>query len=197
MEAVAKITDFSIEEVLAQNNELRCKLEARDHHIKLLEEKINHLIYHRFSPKSERFDGRQLLLFDYEDTACEVEPATKVEIPTHTRKTGGRRILPQNLPLGRVEHDLSEKEKQCICGDYLNRIGEELNLFLDSPRVHLIQIDEETAGFYAEIYWDLRRKGKPVPSNDMWVAASAMKHGLALFTFDEHFNNINVLLLKT
>ncbi len=74
---------------------------------------------------------------------------------------------------------------------------EELNLFLDSPRVHLIQIDEETAGFYAEIYWDLRRKGKPVPSNDMWVAASAMKHGLALFTFDEHFNNINVLLLKT
>ncbi|MGR3300896.1 MAG: type II toxin-antitoxin system VapC family toxin [Candidatus Scalindua sp.] len=74
---------------------------------------------------------------------------------------------------------------------------EELNLFLDSPRVHLIQIDEETAEFYAEIYWDLRRKGKPVPSNDMWVAASAMKHGLALFTFDEHFNNINVLLLKT
>jgi predicted nucleic acid-binding protein len=74
---------------------------------------------------------------------------------------------------------------------------EELNLFLDSQRVHLIQIDEETAAFYAEIYWDLRRKGKPVPSNDMWVAASAMKHGLALFTFDEHFNNINVLLLKT
>lgn len=72
---------------------------------------------------------------------------------------------------------------------------EELNLFLDSPRVHLLQIDEETAEFYAVIYWDLRRKGKPVPSNDMWVAASAMKHGLALFTFDEHFNNINVLLL--
>ncbi|MDR4505822.1 MAG: hypothetical protein MRK01_13705 [Candidatus Scalindua sp.] len=53
MEAVVKITDFSIENVLAKNNELRCKLKARDHHIKLLEEKINHLIYHRFSPKSD------------------------------------------------------------------------------------------------------------------------------------------------
>lgn len=74
---------------------------------------------------------------------------------------------------------------------------EELNLFLDSPRVHLIQIDEETAEFYAKVYWDLKKKGKPIPSNVMWVAATALKHGLALFTFDEHFNNINVLLLKT
>ena len=57
-------------------------------------------------------------------------------------------------------------------------------------------IDEETAQFYAKIYWDLKRKGKPVPSNDMWVAASAMRHGLALFTFDDHFKNIDGLLLR-
>lgn len=71
----------------------------------------------------------------------------------------------------------------------------ELEQFLDSPRVHIIQLDEETSEFYAKVYWDLKRKGKPIPTNDLWVAASAMRHGLALFTYDEHFNNIDGLIL--
>lgn len=71
----------------------------------------------------------------------------------------------------------------------------ELEQFLDSPRVNLIQMDEETAEFYARVYWDLKRKGKPVPTNDLWVAASAMRHGLALFTYDEHFDSIDGLIL--
>ncbi len=72
----------------------------------------------------------------------------------------------------------------------------ELALFLDSQRVETFVIDEETAEFYAMIFWDLKRKGKPVPSNDMWIAASSMRHGLALFTFDDHFKNIDGLLLR-
>ncbi len=72
----------------------------------------------------------------------------------------------------------------------------ELNQFLDSQRVYILEIDEETAEFYAKIYWDLKKKGNPIPTNDMWVAASAMRHGLSLFTYDEHFNNINGLILQ-
>ena len=75
------------------------------------------------------------------------------------------------------------------------RNTKELDQFLDSPRVHLVQVDEETAEFYARVYWDLKRKGKPIPTNDLWVAASAMRHGLALFTYDEHFDNIDGLIL--
>lgn len=71
----------------------------------------------------------------------------------------------------------------------------ELEQFLDSPRVEVVLLDEETAEFYAKIYWDLKKKGKPIPTNDMWVAASAMRHGLSLFTYDEHFNNIDGLIL--
>src|SRR5208283_2862600 len=71
----------------------------------------------------------------------------------------------------------------------------EFEQFLDSPRVNVIQLDEETAEFYAKVYWDLKRKGKPVPTNDLWVAASAMRHGLALFSYDEHFDNIDGLIL--
>jgi len=72
----------------------------------------------------------------------------------------------------------------------------ELDQFLDSPRVSLIQLDEETAEFYARVYWDLKRKGRPIPTNDLWVAASAMRYGLALFTYDEHFDSIDGLLLR-
>lgn len=75
------------------------------------------------------------------------------------------------------------------------RNRKELEQLLDSPRVNLIQVDEETAEFYARVYWDLKRKGKPIPTNDLWVAASAMRHGLALFTYDEHFENIDGLIL--
>lgn len=75
------------------------------------------------------------------------------------------------------------------------RNKKELIQFLDSPRVDTILMDEETAEFYAKIYWDLKKKGKPIPSNDIWVAASAMRYGLALFTYDEHFKSIDGLLM--
>ena len=71
----------------------------------------------------------------------------------------------------------------------------ELEQFLDSPRVNLLPLDEETAEFYARIYWDVKKRGKPIPTNDLWVAASAMRHGLALFTYDEHFADIAGLIL--
>lgn len=76
------------------------------------------------------------------------------------------------------------------------RNRKELAQFLDSPRVETILIDEETAEFYAKIFWDLMKKGKPIPGNDLWVAASAMRHGLALFTYDNHFRSIDGLLLR-
>lgn len=71
----------------------------------------------------------------------------------------------------------------------------ELEQFLDSPRVNVIVLDEETAEFYARIYLDLKKKGAPIPTNDIWIAASAMRHGLSLFTYDDHFNNVDGLIL--
>ena len=72
----------------------------------------------------------------------------------------------------------------------------ELEEFLDTPRVDVIPIDEMTAEFYAQIYWNLKRKGNPIPTNDMWIAASSLQHGLALFTLDTHFNLVDGLMLK-
>jgi tRNA(fMet)-specific endonuclease VapC len=66
--------------------------------------------------------------------------------------------------------------------------------FLSTPRVKLLAVGPETAEHYADVYAQLRRKGRPIPSNDMWVAASAREHGLALFTRDVHFQEIEGLL---
>lgn len=62
--------------------------------------------------------------------------------------------------------------------------------FRDSNRVRLLGVDEETAGCYADISLALRRAGKPIPTNDIWIAASAMQHGLVVLTTDEHFDHI-------
>ena len=82
---------------------------------------------------------------------------------------------------------------RCGSREYLNR--QELDEFLDSPRVDILPIDDETAEFYAQVFQELKKKGRPIPSNDLWLAASALQHGLALATFDDHFSSISGLLL--
>jgi len=71
----------------------------------------------------------------------------------------------------------------------------ELEQFLDSPRVVVYPIDEETAEFYAQVLDNLRKIGKPVPTNDIWIAAVAFQNGLKLFTKDNHFQAIAGLYL--
>lgn len=71
----------------------------------------------------------------------------------------------------------------------------ELEIFLASPRVKLYPIDRATAEQYATLFASLRTAGTPIPSNDIWIAASAIQHSLALFTFDAHFRNVPGLRL--
>ena len=69
----------------------------------------------------------------------------------------------------------------------------ELAEFLDSPRVRVLPLSERTAEYYAVVYGNLRRKGRPIPTNDMWIAATALEHGLALLTLDQHFQEVENL----
>jgi len=50
--------------------------------------------------------------------------------------------------------------------------------------------DLETADYYALIFKRLKAKGRPIPTNDIWIAANAMKHGLALYSFDSHLERL-------
>ena len=69
----------------------------------------------------------------------------------------------------------------------------ELARFLDSPRVEVLPVTAHTADSYALVYVGLRRKGQPIPTNDLWIAASALEHGAALLTRDAHFTQIDGL----
>lgn len=71
---------------------------------------------------------------------------------------------------------------------------EELNIFLDSPRVVVHSIDEGTADFYASILTNLKVAGTPIPTNDIWIAAVAFQHGYKIFSNDKHFDLIPGLL---
>ncbi len=62
--------------------------------------------------------------------------------------------------------------------------------FLDSPRVELYSVSYSTADFYSEIYLKLRKAGTPIPTNDIWIAATALEHGFRIFTLDKHFRDI-------
>lgn len=72
-----------------------------------------------------------------------------------------------------------------------NRV--ELARFIDSPRVEVVAVSAQTADSYALVYAGLRRKGQPIPSNDIWIAASALEYGAALLTRDAHFAQIDGL----
>lgn len=71
----------------------------------------------------------------------------------------------------------------------------ELEAFLNASRVEVLAHDLDTAEFYALIVKKLKAKGKPIPSNDIWIAANALKHGMALYSFDKHFDEIDGLLM--
>jgi tRNA(fMet)-specific endonuclease VapC len=70
---------------------------------------------------------------------------------------------------------------------------QELAQFLQSPRVRVVACTETTADNYALIYAALRRKGRPIPTNDIWIAASALEHGTALLSTDAHYTEIDGL----
>ena len=71
---------------------------------------------------------------------------------------------------------------------------DELQAFLSSSRARLFSLSSDTATFYSQIYRALRNKGKPIPTNDMWIAAQTLEQGSVLCTFDKHFKVIDGLV---
>ena len=58
------------------------------------------------------------------------------------------------------------------------------------PLFHLLVTGPRTAEYYAEVRGELRAAGKPIPSNDLWVAALCREHDGTLVTRDTHFRSV-------
>jgi predicted nucleic acid-binding protein len=80
-------------------------------------------------------------------------------------------------------------------GRHPERNERELAQFLASPRARVLGLDEETADRYAVILNSLRSAGTPIPTNDVWIAASAMQHGFRVVTADRHFQEVRQILV--
>ena len=59
--------------------------------------------------------------------------------------------------------------------------------FLSQDGVATLGVDGPVSHRYAQLHRALREAGKPIPTNDLWTAAIAVEHGLALYTRDSHF----------
>lgn len=77
-----------------------------------------------------------------------------------------------------------------LLGAHRERNEAELDEFLANPVVEVLGVDAEASRHYAEIVTDLRRAGTPLPTNDIWIAATAARRGAAVLTCDEHFERI-------
>ena len=73
------------------------------------------------------------------------------------------------------------------------RLGQnlaELRSFLERPYVSFLPVGPVTADRYARIMVSLRAKGRPIPTNDVWIAAHAMESGADLVSADRHFEHV-------
>lgn len=70
----------------------------------------------------------------------------------------------------------------------INKFAENLSVLI---------CDTETSRMYGMLKNDLRAKGRPIPENDIWIAAIAKKNEMTLVSRDEHFKEIDGLSIVT
>lgn len=85
---------------------------------------------------------------------------------------------------------LGELRTGFLLGSRTERNETDLRSFLANPVVAVLDLDDEASRIYAEIAASLRRAGRPIPTNDLWIAAVAVREGATLLTYDPHFEAI-------
>ncbi len=68
-----------------------------------------------------------------------------------------------------------------------------LDRFIVTSRVSVLLPDEASTRYYAKIFADLKSRGLPIPTNDIWIAALCIQNDLTLCSSDAHFGHIRGL----
>jgi predicted nucleic acid-binding protein len=83
------------------------------------------------------------------------------------------------IVLGEYRHGIAESRNRASYESWLTELLRDC-LVLD--------VNEPTTHCYAEITLELKRRGKPIPTNDVWIAALCRQHSLPLLSRDRHFD---------
>ncbi len=70
----------------------------------------------------------------------------------------------------------------------------QLGEFLALPGVEPVAVTPDMAERYGLLVSQLTRQGTPIPTNDIWIAASALETGARLVTYDAHFQHVHGLI---
>jgi transposase len=131
--------ELEIENAQLRQNESQYKItiESKDHLIEILKEALLLEAHRKFAKASESLRSLQSELFNEAEFESVLEPEIEdtadggVDIQAHTRKRGGRKALPAELPRIEVIYDLSDDEKVCDQGHVLKQISEKTSEQLD------------------------------------------------------------------
>jgi tRNA(fMet)-specific endonuclease VapC len=69
-----------------------------------------------------------------------------------------------------------------------------LEAFLKKPFVTFVPVTRTTADRFSRIAMQLKQKGTPIPTNDIWIAAHALETGADLLSLDDHFRHVDGLV---
>lgn len=198
---------------------LKVLLRAKDNHIAILEEKLRLASQKRFGASSEKADDDQLGLFNeveatpfVPDDASDAQAVNSTVVGEYTRKTPGRKPLPDHLPRTRVEHDIAEAAKLCACGCRKTKIGEEVSEQLDIIPAK-IQVLQHVRFKYAcracegtdddgPTVMTAPMPPQPIPKSNAsagllaYIATSKFCDGLPLYRLEKVFPRIGVVLLR-
>ncbi len=124
------------------------------------------------------------------------------------KKTGNKFLLDTSVIVEIFKGDMGIADKVNSLGEFavctivlgelrtgINRVANKqkhlkmLDGFLELCEVMVV--DSDTAGHYGSIMAALHRKGRPIPTNDVWIAACAARYGCTVVTTDKHFQEID------
>ena len=83
------------------------------------------------------------------------------------------------IVLGEYRHGIAQSRNRASYENWLTALLQDCTV---------LDVNEATTQDYADIILELKRKGKPIPSNDVWIAALCRQHAFPLLSRDRHFD---------
>ena len=75
-------------------------------------------------------------------------------------------------------------------GSKYGKNAADLQEFMGGSTVRVAEVTSETSEIFGEVKHALKKRGTPIPMNDIWIASQCMELGSVLVTYDGHFKNV-------